>query len=841
MTKDEKEKRAFKMRFATTLMTSCFFMLGAVSLSFSILELPLKWETLWMSLISALIIYMLIGWWVFAKPYAALLSSRRRLKEAKLHADRIAQFPINNPYPLFQISIEGTLLYANPAALMHFPDLENNGFLHPAASGLDTFLMRAREEKGGTEKITREIRLDGIIYHQTIIAVTYNNQQALVFYCYDITAIKHVQEKARLLEGAIIGAKDGVIITTADMEHGPEIIYVNEAFTRITGYEPEEVIGRSPKILQGPDTDKKVLAELGMTLKKGKPFSGELKNYTKDGIAYWLDINIVPVKNDKGEITHFAAIERDVTQRKAFEKELTITKEAAQVASRAKDDFLANMSHELRTPMNGIIGLTELLLDMDLREDQLELADAVHTSSRNLLILLNDILDLSKIEAGELTLENIPFDLRRAVRQTVELLSPIASRKGVVLESSINPIVPERIMGDPARLQQILNNLISNAIKFTEVGYVRVDVTSARDKAGDTDLLIRVEDSGIGIPEEKQEMVFNKFTQADVSTARKYGGTGLGLAITKELTEMMGGVISLDSVEGKGTTFYAQIPVDLAKAETAKAISKASNAINTSAKVMIVDDHPVNLLFMKKVLRKIGFTQVIEARSGREAIDFYNKDEFELIFMDCQMPEMDGFEASAYIREIEEFENKTKIIAVTADAMKGARERCIDAGMNDYISKPVDVEKLKDIMGHYLPGQHAPVEIVPEKSQAIYSTGTGDQKSIMDWERLEMFTDGDPEEEAALIDMFTCYAVESIETLKQECGAGANEEWKKAAHKLKGSAANLGAQKLSDFCYAAEKGYAEDEALKARLLENILSAYGDVTSALERHRAQVAA
>ncbi|MEZ5919540.1 MAG: PAS domain-containing protein [Alphaproteobacteria bacterium] len=402
---------------------------------------------------------------------------------------------MNNPHPLVQAGFDGEILFANPAAKRHYPDLCSKALAHPVLSGLEPFIKEVQQSPNERHMISREVIYEDIVYHQTVTSVASNGQPTLVLYAYDITAIKKAQDKARLLGAAVEGAKDGVIITSADLEN-PEIIYVNDAITRISGYEPEELIGQTPHILQGSGTNRMILNELKETLHKGKAFQGELKNYTKDGHAYWLDISIVPVKDTEGHITHFAAIEHDITQRKIFEKQLQVTKDAAEVASRAKGDFLANMSHELRTPMNGIIGLSELLMEMDMGEEQAELAQAVNSSSRNLLILLNDILDLSKIEAGELTLENVPFDTRRAVRQTIELLGPIASRKGVVLESTINPIVPERLLGDPARLQQIMNNLISNAIKFTEVGYVRIDVASARDKAGDPELHIRVEDTG---------------------------------------------------------------------------------------------------------------------------------------------------------------------------------------------------------------------------------------------------------------------------------------------------------------------------------------------------------
>ena len=515
---------------------------------------------------------------------------------------------------------------------------------------------------------------------------------------------KQSEEKARLLEQVILNARDAIMITranTQDVNHS-EISFVNRAFTEITGYESEEIAGKSPTLLYGKNTDQKMLDRMNICLARGQAFKGEIVNYAKNGREYWLEVSIVPVHDLKGRITHYAAIERDITSRKSHEVMLLNAKNAAESANRAKGDFLANMSHELRTPMNGILGMTGLLSDTPLSGDQMELVETVKKSSETLLMLLNDILDFSKIEAQELTLEEIPFDMKKTMSDVINLLEPLAQRKNLELTLNYNPSSPTHVIGDSARIRQIVTNLIGNAIKFTEKGSIKVDIASRRLADGRTDFFCRIDDTGAGIPEDKRDKIFQKFTQADESTTRKYGGTGLGLAICKHLTEMMGGEIGVQSIEGKGSSFWFTMPLSIPTAEQIKQFTDskltdmknqlhiASSSDFSESSVLVIDDHPINLMFAAKLLKKFGFATVDTIDNGHTALERLEHTHYDIIITDCQMPEMDGYEVSRAIRANEAGTGRhVPIIAMTANAMMGDREKCIAAGMDyDEIAAP---------------------------------------------------------------------------------------------------------------------------------------------------------
>jgi PAS domain S-box-containing protein len=651
----------------------------------------------------------------------------------------------------------------------------------------------------------------------------------------------NLQENARLLEATVVNARDGVVITTADLEgDGPKIIYVNEAFANITGYSAEEAIGRTPRILQGKETQHHELDRLKEALKAGKPFEGEVINYHKNGTPYWLDISIVPIHNEDGQITHFTAIERDITEKKRVETQIQDyadklellrfdaleAKKKAEAASQAKSEFLANMSHELRTPMNGIIGMTEILLDSGLNMEQLENAEILRASSDNLLTILNDILDISKIEAGELTIENVPYHMETAVRQIIQLFLPIALDQGVDLLFESGENVPPMVRGDLGRLQQILRNLISNALKFTEYGHIKV-IVKAIERGGDMQLYFAVEDTGIGIPKDKLHSIFEKFTQADTSVTRKFGGTGLGLAITQQLVELMGGDISVDSIEGQGATFWFTLPLVLA-GENDRPVNlyddkslQDGEPLNPNVRVLAVDDHPVNRVFIQKVLKKFGLTRVDMAEDGQQALDKIKKNQYDVVLMDCQMPELDGYEATRLLRVWEEDENagaRLPVIALTANAMVGDREKCMRAGMDDYLSKPIKPDKLLALLKRWAAEAGDTIDISDDsKDDSVHDPSS----AAIDMAHLHMFTDGNREDEEELFGIFSQQADLSIEALTAALHSHDHDAWRSAAHRLKGSAANLGAHMLSELCAQAEQQYEIDPDVKEKQLHDI--------------------
>jgi PAS domain S-box-containing protein len=656
-----------------------------------------------------------------------------------------------------------------------------------------------------------------------------------------VEAQEYTQNIIRSLHDALVVVDtDGKIQTT------------NTATLRLLGYVEEELAGKpidqifadeETASFSSSGTGPKRFAEIGL-------IGGSERYYlSKQGEKIPVLFSVSAIKGNEGRTTGFACVAMDITQRKRAEEDLLQAKEEAEAASHAKSQFLANMSHEIRTPMNGVLGMTDLLLSTELTRVQRKYAEIANNSGKKLLTILNDILDFSKIEAGKLTLENIDFDLVRLVDEVVNLLSVHARNKGLDLSCSMPDRIPRGVRSDPNRLHQILVNLVGNAVKFTEQGGVTIRVHSLEETEKTCLFRFEVSDTGIGIHHDQQQGIFDSFSQGDGTAARKHGGTGLGLSISKQLVEMMGGKIGVISDIGKGSTFWFTIPLEKSAADVSLQETRVHDETGEKGKlnghILLAEDNPVNQEVTESMLKGLGIEATI-VKNGREALEALSKIRFDAVLMDCQMPEMDGYEATRKLREWEAKENhpgfpdpRTPIVALTAHAMQGDREDCLAAGMDDYLTKPFSATDLERVLRRWLKGTKDPESGIEDPSVSECKVAAPEShRDHLDPAVLESLRNleraGSNGLLSRLVRIYLDNATEQLETLGRAVAEGDREGIREAAHGFKSASANVGALALSkmlnDLESKARAGLPQgDEGL----LNSIMKEFGGVRIRLQ--------